>query len=301
MNDYDIQRLSSTGFGAIVTGMASFHLTRTEYTDLLYQDFLQHRVLVIRGAHAMSIDDLESLAKSFSLKSDTVTSFKHSIEHHDKYPGLENVWHSDNSWRKLPPYATCIQLVKKPNIGGDTVFLDLHQAYRNLPGSIKTEIKRLKAIHSYTLQHRDGEQYNGSMDNDAEMKAIHPLVIKHHETQLPAILFNPLFTTAILNGDVDTSQQMLDKLYKHIYCYPELQYRHKWQNNDIVIWDNRSVAHYACSDYYPEVRKINRVMLYKETSSITAFNDADYTWPTQIAGEIGRIRKALSNPPKTVL
>jgi taurine dioxygenase len=40
---------------------------------------------------------------------------------------------------------------------------------------------------------------------------------------------------------------------------PEFVLRHKWEPNDIVIWDNISTAHYAVNDYGSCERKLRRV------------------------------------------
>ena len=38
----------------------------------------------------------------------------------------------------------------------------------------------------------------------------------------------------------------------------EHQCRFRWQNDSVAFWDNRAVQHYAASDYWPEVRIMQR-------------------------------------------
>jgi taurine dioxygenase len=35
--------------------------------------------------------------------------------------------------------------------------------------------------------------------------------------------------------------------------------RFRWRKDSIAFWDNRSTQHYASSDYWPEIRVMERV------------------------------------------
>lgn len=42
----------------------------------------------------------------------------------------------------------------------------------------------------------------------------------------------------------------------------EFVYRHKWENNMPVMWDNRSVIHKATGGYEGHRRELHRVTIY---------------------------------------
>ena len=52
----------------------------------------------------------------------------------------------------------------------------------------------------------------------------------------------------------------------------EYQCRFQWESDSIAFWDNRSAQHYAVSDYWPQVRRVERV---------TIAGDTPYYDPTQ--------------------
>ena len=45
---------------------------------------------------------------------------------------------------------------------------------------------------------------------------------------------------------------------------PEYQVRFRWRTNSVAIWDNRSTQHYACDDFHPAVRKLERAGIIGE-------------------------------------
>ena len=51
---------------------------------------------------------------------------------------------------------------------------------------------------------------------------------------------------------------LLSFLFEHCST-PDLVYRHRWAEGDVVIWDNRTVQHYAIHDYGTETRELYRV------------------------------------------
>jgi taurine dioxygenase len=82
----------------------------------------------------------------------------------------------------------------------------------------------------------------------------------HPETGRKAIYVNAAFTVEILGLDKARS----DALLKHLYAQaaiPEYQCRFRWETNSIAFWDNRASQHYAASDYWPAVRRMERVTI----------------------------------------
>ena len=56
------------------------------------------------------------------------------------------------------------------------------------------------------------------------------------------------------------SRDLLDRLFRTVNTL-EYHYRHRWQPDMLVFWDNRSVQHYAISDYFPNVRSMMRATI----------------------------------------
>ena len=53
-----------------------------------------------------------------------------------------------------------------------------------------------------------------------------------------------------------------DALLAYLYAraaVPEYQCRFRWDAGAIAFWDNRASQHYAVSDYWPAVRRMERV------------------------------------------
>lgn len=78
----------------------------------------------------------------------------------------------------------------------------------------------------------------------------HPVVRTHPETGKRALFVSEGFTTAIEGWDAEASEALLQRLYAHC-TQPAFVYQHKWQEGDMVFWDNRCTLHLATGSQEP--------------------------------------------------
>src|SRR5689334_16396027 len=117
---------------------------------------LKHRVLFLRDQDISRADHV-AFARRFGELED------HPIAGSDPdHPGLvriykdlnsppehyENAYHCDATWRKAPPMGCVLRCVETPEIGGDTIWVNMVEAYNRLPEHIKQQIAGLYARHS---------------------------------------------------------------------------------------------------------------------------------------------------------
>ncbi len=180
----------------------------------------------------------------------------------------ENAYHCDATWREKPPFGCVLRCVETPAVGGDTIWVDMAQAYRRLPEDVKKRIEGLRAKHSIEASfgaNMSMEQRHSLRDRfpDAE----HPVVRTHPETG-EKVLFVNAFTTHLVNFHTPDNvrfgfdytpggSELLNYLIRQA-AIPEYQVRWRWSENSFAIWDNRSTQHYAVQDYWPAVRKMER-------------------------------------------
>ena len=182
------------------------------------------------------------------------------IAHGPKSRGSENMWHSDVTWREAPSLGSILRAVELPAVGGDTLFANMVLAYERLSDEIKEKIEPLFASHDIArvFARRLGKKAEELHDKYPPM--VHPVVRTHPETKERLIYVNGAFTDHIVDMDPEESRALLDTLYKTAWN-PELQFRFRWEKGSMAFWDNRACQHFAASDYFPEVRVMERVTI----------------------------------------
>ena len=93
----------------------------------------------------------------------------------------------------------------------------------------------------------EGMQSNG---NSKEYSNEHPIVRTHPETEKKILFVNWTYTKKIIGLDDKESKEILEKVFEH-QSRLDLTCRFRWTENAVAIWDNRSVQHYAISDFFP--------------------------------------------------
>ena len=169
-------------------------------------------------------------------------------------------WHSDLSYMEKPSMGSLLLCREMPEIGGDTMFANMYMAYDTLSDTLKEFIGKLTAVHDYSHAYDTyfahlKERPPLSPEARAKTPPVeHPMVRVHPVTGRTALYVNPGFTKGIVGMPKEESQPILEFLFRHS-TRPEFIYRHKWQVNDMIFWDNRCVMHYALADYDFSVRR----------------------------------------------
>jgi len=158
-------------------------------------------------------------------------------------------WHSDDSYKRVPCSLTMLYGVEVPPTGGDTQFTNMYAAHDDLSPALKERIASLKVVHKYDSSRKGTRVATLRADESAELPdAIHPIARTHPETGRKALYLNPNRMERIVGMEPEESDALLDELTRHA-TQAKYQYRHKWRQGDILIWDNRCIMHKANADY----------------------------------------------------
>ncbi|MED5472912.1 MAG: TauD/TfdA family dioxygenase [Pseudomonadota bacterium] len=247
-----------------------------ETRSLLNQAFVKHSVLVIRD-QTLTARQLRDAVQNFGeIFPQHNTRFSlpecpeiHYLSNKDRYPdGSRYIpgagYHTDHSNAEIPPKATLLLAIELPTSGGDTQYVNMAAAYDALPEATKKQIAGLKAMHVYQSKHSTRKLM--TLGDEAKKRlppaVYHPIVRTHPENGRKAIYINPIRIETIAGMKETDAQLLLRELLQHA-IQERFQYRHKWKQGDLVMWDNRCLLHKANGDYDHETqsRYLYRVML----------------------------------------
>jgi taurine dioxygenase len=96
--------------------------------------------------------------------------------------------------------------------------------------------------------------------DEAMATQLHPLVRAHPETGRLGLFGCAGYIIGIEGLDADDSRQLLTDLI-HWQGRDEFVYRHRWEPDMLVMWDNRSVLHRATGGYDGFDRVLHRTTI----------------------------------------
>ena len=267
---FEVNRLSPT-IGGELLGIDLREDLTSEIKELIYEALLVYKVIFFRDQD-LTTDQHIHFSKNFGdLEVHPFAPFKEGypevlkITHNEKSPGRENLWHSDVTWRKEPSLGSVLRMLEKPENGGDTLFSDMYAAYDDLSDEVKQRLEGAVAVHDFVgFRKRLIKEGKSPKEIEAFNKKFpmpeHPVFRTHPDTGKKVIYVNRAFTQYIKGWEENESKDMLDFLYSRAST-PEYQCRFAWENNSIAFWDNRACQHYANSDYWPQIRRVERVTI----------------------------------------
>ena len=118
----------------------------------------------------------------------------------------------------------------------------MRNIYNKLDQSIQKQLDNLDAIHHFA---HSRSKIDPTMVSQIELDkfppVIHPMVKINPVNNKKAVYFGS-HTKSIKNLDGDESSKLLKYLNDFINN-EEYIYSHKWDDFDLIIWDNRSMVH----------------------------------------------------------
>ena len=270
------ENLSKNGIGVEVSEFSLSDLT-AENIAFLRAKWVEYGLIVFPKL-PLSHDEFKDFALSFGEFGDdpfisslpdypNIAEIKRSAK--EKATPFGGTWHSDWSFMKKPPSATLLHSKIIPPIGGNTLFANTEKAFAALPDVMKDKLRNLKVIHSAKIPYADDgfyalEKEERSMkilpSKEAKATFSHPMIKIHPETKKECLFINPVYTINIEGFSEDESQQLLWELYEHM-IQDQFIYEHVWNENMLIMWDNRTVMHQATGGYDGYDRLLHRITL----------------------------------------
>ena len=270
------ENLSKNGIGVEVSEFSLSDLT-PENIAFLRAKWVEYGLIVFPKL-PLSHDEFKDFALSFGEFGDdpfisslpdypNIAEIKRSAK--EKATPFGGTWHSDWSFMKKPPSATLLHSKIIPPVGGNTLFANTEKAFAALPDEMKDKLRNLKVIHSAKIPYADDgfyalEKEERSMkilpSKEAKATFSHPMIKIHPETKKECLFINPVYTINIEDFSEDESQQLLWELYEHM-IQDQFIYEHVWNENMLIMWDNRTVMHQATGGYDGYDRLLHRITL----------------------------------------
>jgi taurine dioxygenase len=173
--------------------------------------------------------------------------------------------HADDTFVEIPSRCSILHGVKMPRAGGDTLWINCEAAYAALSQPMKDMLEPLQAEHN--LSAKFGNIAPGVEDPEMKLKIFkhyppveHPVFRTHPVSGRKCIYVNEMVTSRIIGLEPAESDVILNFLIQHLKN-PVFQCRLHWEDDTVVVWDNRSVQHVVMGDFQPAYRLNHRIAI----------------------------------------
>ena len=154
------------------------------------------------------------------------------------------IWHSDSSFRPVPARYSLLSARAVPVAGGDTQYADMHAAYDSLDAETLTEISDLQCEHSLLYSRARLGMAEFTEQEKADFTPVtQPLVRTHPSTKRKSLFLSSHIGSVI--GLTKPDGRLLIEELTEFATQEKFVYTHRWQKDDLVMWDNRRTMHRA--------------------------------------------------------
>jgi len=269
--------------GAEIIGLAQGAEQQAEVADALRAAWLDHGILLFRDVD--SVDYHLSLSRVFGeLELHPYPEMRSELDpllielggvkrapayvYDESELRLNRVpWHRDSAFTPDVCKGAVLRMVVPAREEGETFLADTAAAYEDLPAAMKRRLDGLeyqatlkleypgppppgalwKTMRRATEDEDPGGRQSGLHDVPVATRypaVVQPVVLRHPQSGRPCLLLSPSNIDRILGMSEEEGDALLAELLGHM-LQPQYVYRHKWQANDAIVWDNIRFIHAA--------------------------------------------------------
>ena len=178
-------------------------------------------------------------------------------------------WHTDMSYSRMIAFANVLYGIRIPKRDGQplgaTQFSNMHAAYDDLPSDIKTKLDGKTVLHDFNKFWEMMRREKGSKrppltaaQRQAKPPVSHPIFLRHPLSGRKVLYANPGYAVRINELPGKESDEMLELLFEH-QLKPQYRYASRWEEGDVLVWEDIGTIHNAVADYGPhEPRFVKR-------------------------------------------
>ncbi|MEC9100147.1 MAG: TauD/TfdA family dioxygenase [Pseudomonadota bacterium] len=164
-------------------------------------------------------------------------------------------WHTDSSYRLVPAMGSLLHGIEVSRTGGLTCFTNMYAVYEALPVNMRKLIDGKKCRHDFEHLSRITGARKPTDDERASMPAMwQPMVRKHPVTGRKSLYISPIYNDKIEDMNDDEAMSLINELAEFA-GQDQFVYRHKWETDDILMWDNRCTMHLV-TPHDPNERRV---------------------------------------------
>lgn len=158
-------------------------------------------------------------------------------------PVGEIEFHHDHLFYADPLKAAFLYAVEVPASGSKTRFRNVSTLYERLPADLRAKADTVRCLHFFNYDDNYGGRQDPGKDSPRAQRAWHPLAWRNPETGMKALWAVRITTVDYEGVSHGEGEALLQAIWEFGEKNADLDYTHDWRRGDLLMWDNRMLAH----------------------------------------------------------
>jgi alpha-ketoglutarate-dependent taurine dioxygenase len=180
-------------------------------------------------------------------------------------------WHTDSSYRSIPCNGALLHGLEVSRSGGETEFANQYLVYEALPERLKRQVEGRKARHNFEYMHvlQPLLKPLAPAERAAMPSVWQPMVRIHPATRRKSLYISPIYNDEVEGMPPQEGRKLIAELAEFA-GQPRFVYRHRWETDDVLLWDNRCTMHRVTPFDPRERRVMHRTTIVGDAAPIAA-------------------------------